>query len=38
MITVVNATFFGEEKLNLIKLPEQPQFKDVEYKFITGYG
>ena len=36
MITVVNATFFGEEKPNLIKLREQPQFKDVEYKFFTN--
>lgn len=36
MITVVNATFFGEEKPNLIKLPQQPQFDDVEYKFFTN--
>lgn len=36
MITVVNATFFGEEKPNLIKLPEQPQFENVEYKFFTN--
>jgi len=36
MITVVNATFFGEEKPNLIKLPQQPSFKDVEYKFFTN--
>jgi hypothetical protein len=36
MITVVNATFFGDEKSNLVKLPDQPQFKDVEYKFFTN--
>lgn len=36
MITVVNATFFGEERPNLIKLPQQPQFDDVEYKFFTN--
>lgn len=36
MITVVNATFFGKEKPNLIKLPDQPQFEDVEYKFYTN--
>ena len=36
VITVVNATFFGEEKPNLIKLPNQPQFEGVEYKFFTN--
>jgi len=36
LITVVNATFFGEEKPNLIKLPSQPQFDNVEYKFFTN--
>ena len=36
MITVVNATFFGEEKPNLTKLPQQPQFDNVEYKFFTN--
>ncbi len=36
MITVVNATFFGKEKPGMIKLPEQPQFNNVEYKFYTN--
>ena len=36
MITVVNATFFGDEKKELTKLPSQPQFYGVEYKFFTN--
>lgn len=36
MITVVNATFFGKEKPNLMVLPDQPQFDNVEYKFFTN--
>lgn len=36
MITVVNATFFGEERPNLAKLPTQPQFEDVKYVVYTN--
>lgn len=36
MITVVNASFFGNEKINLKHLPNQPQYDNVEYKFFTN--
>lgn len=36
MITVVNATFFGDSKPNLQKLPEQPFYEGVQYKYFTN--
>jgi hypothetical protein len=36
MITVVNATFFGNEKPNLITLSDQPKYKNVKYIAFTN--
>lgn len=36
MITVINASFFGEDKPNMQKLADQPKFENVEYKFFTN--
>lgn len=36
MITVVNATFYGKEKPQLVPLQDQPKYKDVRYVAYTN--